>query len=522
MRLKLIVGNLIVVLLVGLGSYLVVRTQLQTGLSRALEERIDEDSELFARSWRADGAGLVEGVSDRASSSQVRHIFTASGVAKRRGRAFSAAQAVSKWFQDPARGRRERPHIVAVIDETGRVIARDTDPNRMFGQSLLSAVPVVRQVLESGAARYGVWLYQGKLVQVAVAAVRNDDGGIVGTLLVGYDLSNGFAQREAALYHAVKHNGGRQAEQRGSTARQRVVTAPLRELALRTREAGLSAPTIVVVGEVTRFRENLAWFERRPLFGRRVLVPRAAGQQGTLAIELQRRGAEPVRVALLEFREPEDLRGLEEATANAGRYDWIVFTSANAVRFCQPYLGSAATLGDVRVACIGQATAAAAARAGLPVHVVPPERSLPGELAAAMQARSPLRDASVLFPHASRAREELPRILEAAGAKVDAVEAYRTALPEAAAREVGAALREGLEAVTLTSPSTADHFFACLEAEELAPLARELVFACIGPSTAAALERHGVVPHAVAERQTSEALAEALEAVFAESGRDVS
>ncbi len=308
----------------------------------------------------------------------------------------------------------------------------------------------------------------------------------------------------------------------GSTARQRVVTAPLHELALRTREAGLSAPTIVVVGEVTRFREKLAWFERRPLFGRRVLVPRAAGQQGTLAIELQRRGAEPVRVALLEFREPEDVRGLEEATANAGRYDWIVFTSANAVRFCQPYLGSAATLGDARVACIGQATAAAAARAGLPVHVVPPERSLPGELAAAMQARSPLRDASVLFPQASRAREELPRILEAAGAKVDAVEAYRTALPEAAAREVGAALREGLEAVTLTSPSTADHFFACLEAEELAPLARELVFACIGPSTAAALERHGVVPHAVAERQTSEALAEALEAVFAESGRDVS
>ncbi|MCZ6807235.1 MAG: hypothetical protein O7F08_09805, partial [Deltaproteobacteria bacterium] len=137
MRLKLIAGNLIVVLLVGLGSYFVVRTQLQTGLSRALEERIDKDSELFARSWRAEGAGLVEGVSDRASSSQVRHIFTASGEAKRRGDAFSAAQAVSRWFQDPARGRRERPHIVAVIDETGRVIARDTDPNRMFGQSLL-------------------------------------------------------------------------------------------------------------------------------------------------------------------------------------------------------------------------------------------------------------------------------------------------------------------------------------------------------------------------------------------------
>jgi len=199
MRLKLIAGNLIVVLLVGLGSYLVVRTQLQTRLSRVLEERIDEDSELFARSWRADGARLVEGISDRASSSQVGHVFTASGEEKRRRRAFSVAQAVSQWFQNPARGRGGRPHIVAVIDETGRVIARDTDPNRMFGRSLLNSVPVVRQVLRSGAARYGIWLDQDKLVQVAVAAVRNDDGGIVGTLLVGYDLSNGFAKREAKL-----------------------------------------------------------------------------------------------------------------------------------------------------------------------------------------------------------------------------------------------------------------------------------------------------------------------------------
>ncbi|MEM7139133.1 MAG: MXAN_5187 C-terminal domain-containing protein [Myxococcota bacterium] len=199
MRLKLIAGNVIVVLLVGLGSYFVVRSQLQDGLSRALETRIDGDSELFARSWTAEGARLVESVSDRASSSQVRSVFNASGEQRRRGRAFSSAQSVSKWFQDPARGRRERPHIVALVDETGRVVARDTDPNRMVGQSLRSAVPAVKEVLETGSARDGVWLDQGKLVHVGVAAVRNDDGGVVGALLVGYDLSNGFAQQEAAV-----------------------------------------------------------------------------------------------------------------------------------------------------------------------------------------------------------------------------------------------------------------------------------------------------------------------------------
>ena len=199
MRLKLIAGNLAIVLLVGVGSYLVVHTQLRAELSRQLEEGIGDDSELFARSWRADGARLAEGVSNRASSNSVQNAFTASGEDKRRRRAFDAAQDVSKWFQDPARGRRERPHIVTVIDETGRVIARDTDPNRMVGEPLLHQVPVLRTVLKRGGSRYGVWHHQDKLLQVGVAAVRNDQGSVVGALLVGYDLSNGFAKQEAVL-----------------------------------------------------------------------------------------------------------------------------------------------------------------------------------------------------------------------------------------------------------------------------------------------------------------------------------
>ncbi len=199
MRLKLIAGNLVIVLLVGLGSYLVVHTQLRVELSRRLEDSIGDDSELFARSWRADGARLAEGVGNRANSNSVRNVFSALGEANRRRRAFEAAQEVSKWFQDPARGRGERPHIVAVIDETGRVIARDTDRNRMFGEPLLNRVPVLRRVLDRGASRYGVWKFEDKLLQVGVSAVRNDQGSVVGALLVGYDLSNGFAQQEARL-----------------------------------------------------------------------------------------------------------------------------------------------------------------------------------------------------------------------------------------------------------------------------------------------------------------------------------
>ncbi len=199
MRLKLIAGNLVIVLLVGLGSYVVVRTQLRSQLSRELEDRIGDDSELFARSWRADGARLAEGVASRASSKSVRAVFTASGEANFRRRAFNAAQSVFQWFQDPARGRSEPPHIVVLVDETGRVIARDTDPNRMFGELLIGQAPALAGVLKRGGSRYGVWKHENKLLQVGVAAVRNDQGGIVGALVVGYDLSNGLAQREAAV-----------------------------------------------------------------------------------------------------------------------------------------------------------------------------------------------------------------------------------------------------------------------------------------------------------------------------------
>ncbi len=199
MRLKLIAGNIVIVLLVGLGSYLVVRTQLRSELVRELKDGIGDDSELFGRSWRADGARLAERVARRASSKSVQTVFTASGESNRRRRAYDAVQGVSKWFGDPARGRNEPPHIVAVIDETGRVIARDTDPNRMVGEPLLGQVPVLRGIFKRGGSRYGVWRYDNKLLQIGVAAVRNEDGGIVGALLVGYDLSNGYAKQEARL-----------------------------------------------------------------------------------------------------------------------------------------------------------------------------------------------------------------------------------------------------------------------------------------------------------------------------------
>ncbi|MGH2901205.1 MAG: uroporphyrinogen-III C-methyltransferase, partial [Solirubrobacteraceae bacterium] len=113
---------------------------------------------------------------------------------------------------------------------------------------------------------------------------------------------------------------------RGSTPQQRVVVARLQDLPARVRAAALAAPTVIVIGRVVEFREHTAWFERLPLFGRRVLVARAEGQGSELALELRRRAAEPVTVPLLELAPPEDGAPLAAALARAAEYDWIVYT----------------------------------------------------------------------------------------------------------------------------------------------------------------------------------------------------
>ena len=201
MRLKIIAGNLIAVLLVGLGSYLYVKGQLEQGLGETLDAQIDEDLQLLQRSWRLSALEFVEQVRDRAESRETRTLFNALNQETRRRSAFDRAEGIAAWFQDPARGRGGRPDIVAVTDETGRVIARDRDINRMNGTSLVASLPSMRRALDRGLAVHDVWDKEDedKLLQVAISPIRNAEGGVIGALIVGYDISNGLAEREADL-----------------------------------------------------------------------------------------------------------------------------------------------------------------------------------------------------------------------------------------------------------------------------------------------------------------------------------
>ncbi len=304
----------------------------------------------------------------------------------------------------------------------------------------------------------------------------------------------------------------------GSLPTQRVVVAPLAELAVSVRAAGLVAPSVVVVGNVVRLRESLRWFENRPLFGSRVLVTRSREQAPELATALRRAGAEPVVLPLIEIGPPVDWREADEALAQRGVYDALLFTSANAVRALASRAGERgvglAGLGK-RVFCVGTSTADAARSAGLEVHGVPEARQDAEGLLALVTQALPAHGRRFLFAGAEQTRDTLPEGLRAAGARVDVVTVYRTLAAAVDAAGLCERITRGdFAALTFTSPSAAKHFAALLDAPARAGV-RRCVVAAIGPVTAEALSKLGLAADCVAERAAAASLVETLAACLA-------
>jgi uroporphyrinogen III methyltransferase/synthase len=309
----------------------------------------------------------------------------------------------------------------------------------------------------------------------------------------------------------------------GTLPAQRVVEAPLAQLAARVHEAGLGAPAAVVVGDVVRLRDELAWWERAPLFGLRVLVTRAAEQADELVTERRRAGAQPLVVPLLRIAPPEDPEPLADALSRAADFDALVFASANAVRACAALAGERGlALGapPPRVVCVGRATARAAFDGGWSVHWVGAGQGA-AALLEELRESFPPAGRRFLLPRSAIGRDELARGLRAAGAQVEEVEAYRNLPAAVDAARLSREVAEGrLPVVTLTSTSAALRLLELLDAEARAALPRCIV-AAIGPTTAAALRERGVPVAVVPERPGGRELARAVAAaVRARSGEE--
>lgn len=312
----------------------------------------------------------------------------------------------------------------------------------------------------------------------------------------------------------------------GTRPEQRTVTARLDEIAAAARAAAIANPALIVVGPVVALRDTIRWFDRRPLFGKRVLVTRAEGQAEQTARLVQRRGAEPIVVPTIVLRPPPDPARITRAIHDLASYDLVAFTSENGVARFFAHLHEQAkdarAFGAARVAAIGSGTAAELAAHAITADIVPKDfvgEALATSILEALGGSGTRPDGSpvrILLPRALVAREVVPERLRAAGCIVDVVPVYETTAPPAETRDALVRLLEQrrIDIVMLTSSSTAANLCDLL-GERAPDLLRSALVASIGPITTDTATKRGLEVAVTAEVSTLPGLVAAIEAYLA-------
>jgi uroporphyrinogen III methyltransferase/synthase len=286
--------------------------------------------------------------------------------------------------------------------------------------------------------------------------------------------------------------------ERGTLPEQRVASGTLETIAAVAAGQGIRAPAISVVGAVAGLRDQLAWFERRPLAGRRIAVTRARAQASGLAARLRSLGAVVLEAPAIR------INALDGPAPDLSRYDLVCLTSPNGVRALFDRLtasgADARAFAGIRVAAIGPGTAAALHAHGLTADIVP-ERFIAEGLVEAL-ADVPITRA--LIARAAEARDVLPEALHERGAEVDVLSLYETVAEPLSADQQQAVA--GADYVTFTSSSTVRFFFEAIGDG----LAAQTRLASIGPVTSDALRERGHQPDVEATRHDIDGLIEAL------------
>jgi len=294
--------------------------------------------------------------------------------------------------------------------------------------------------------------------------------------------------------------------ERGTMPAQRTVQARLAELPDAVARAQIKPPAIVLTGKVAARRETIAWLERRPLFGRTVVVTRARAQASGLAATLAALGADVVQLPAIRIEPRLDSAEVRDAVASIHSYALICLTSPNGVRHLFEALEAAGldarAFVNATVAAIGPGTARALERRGIRADIVP-ERSIAEALVASLEAVD-VKGRPVLVARAAEARDVLPDALRDRGAKVDVVALYETVAEEPAAEAVRAA--EAADYVTFTSSSTVRNFVAAVGDR----LPREARIVSIGPVTSEEARSAGLQVDVEAKRHDPDGLVDAL------------
>lgn len=299
-----------------------------------------------------------------------------------------------------------------------------------------------------------------------------------------------------------------------SLGRQRSVAGTASDLAQKVEAAKLSAPAIVLVGEVVAYHEQIDWFEHLPLFGRRVAITRTRSQNSELRDKLEALGAEVLELPLIKVVPDVAREELVDVFADLGSYDWIVFTSANGVRAFFEYFFRAyedvRSLGFLRFACVGEATKREIDHYKIKVECMPKVGT--GEaLADALIETGSLDNAKVVVVTGNLNRDILVTKLESAEAIVDQLQLYRTEKTDLSTEPAAEDFRQkGADAILFASSSAAQSYADQAAALTLGPEAKRPLAGSIGSQTSATMKQIGLKVDFAAKEPGLDALVEAL------------
>jgi len=299
----------------------------------------------------------------------------------------------------------------------------------------------------------------------------------------------------------------------GTTSKQSTIAGTLDTIAQQVAEAGFKPPAVIVVGQVVSLRDTMKWFENRPLLGKTIVVTRAREQASELVTRLCELGAECLECPTIKVVPPDNPAPLERSIDKLPTYDWLVFTSVNAVNFFFERLFAKGkdvrALHHVRTAVIGPATEKRLLDFGIKSDIVP--ESFRAESVIEAFAGEDIRGKKILLPRAREARAVLPVELTKMGAVVDAVTAYHNRPVQDDADHLITKLKEGLvNLITFTSSSTVQNFYALLPPESRKTLMKGVTIASIGPITADTAAKLGFNVDIVAKSFTIPGLCQAI------------
>jgi uroporphyrinogen III methyltransferase/synthase len=313
-----------------------------------------------------------------------------------------------------------------------------------------------------------------------------------------------------------------------STSEQRTVVGNLENIAEIVRKKNIKPPSLVIIGEVVNLRDTINWYEKRPLFGKRIVVTRTRDQASELVNLLENIGAECIEYPTISLEPVESYEILDRALEKIESYHWVLFTSINAVNYFFKHLfelgKDVRDLKGPRVAVVGKVTAEALADWGIKADLLPEEFT--GDGLADKLIKEDVEGLNILIPRALKARETLPERLKNAGAEVTLAPVYQNVLPKSIEGEnlkadlLQALEEKSIDMVTFTSSSTVKNFVTLLNIngkEELKKLMSGVAIATIGPITAKTAEQYGLTADVQPAEFTIPCLAESIVEHFSSS-----